>query len=265
MTRAVSFSGGGRPSLGGGALPVLRLVITPVSKMGSLPGGCDGAAGLLALGVGGADRFAGALLPGMWSLWPGGGPGGGPGGALPLFCVGGGWLGGDRCEGVPGGARFRTVTRSGRAMLLVEAGRFSISFCEFCLAKSRATVCKRGSSRPITLAAEAALVRLCCDAFLVSANVGAGSRHGAPKSPVSNKFSVDAGRRIATLLPTSSSSSSSSFLLLFPPPACCAAKRAARASLRSGAFDGGAGDIERGFSCWSDARAGAASALSRLF
>jgi hypothetical protein len=52
---------------------------------------------------------------------------------------------------------------------------------------------------------------------------------------------------------------------LFPPPACCAAKRAARASLRSGAFDGGAGDIERGFSCWSDARAGAASALSRLF
>jgi hypothetical protein len=64
---------------------VLLLVITPVSKMGSLPGGCDGAAGLLALGVGGADRFAGALLPGMWSLWPGGGPGGGPGGALPLL------------------------------------------------------------------------------------------------------------------------------------------------------------------------------------
>ena len=127
MTSAVSFSGGGRPSLGGGALPVLRLVITPVSKMGSLPGGCDGAAGLLALGVGGADRFAGALRPGMWSLWPGGGPGGGPGGALPLLFVGGGWLGGERCDGVPGGARFRTVTRSGRARLFVEAGRFSTS------------------------------------------------------------------------------------------------------------------------------------------
>ena len=106
---------------------MLLLVITPVSKMGSFPGGCDGAAGLLALGVGGADRFAGALLPGMWSLWPGGGPGGGPGGALPLLFVGGGWLGGERWEGVPGGARFRTVTLSGRAMLLVEAGRFSTS------------------------------------------------------------------------------------------------------------------------------------------
>ena len=127
MTRAVSFSGGGRPSLGGGALPVDLFVMTPVSKMGSLPGGCEGAAGRFALGVGGADRFAGALLPGMWSLWPGGGPGGGPGGAFPLLFVGGGWLGGERCEGVPGGARFRTVTLSGGAMLFVEAGRFSTS------------------------------------------------------------------------------------------------------------------------------------------
>ena len=41
---------------------MLLLVITPVSKMGSLPGGCDGAAGLLALGVGGADRFDAVLI-----------------------------------------------------------------------------------------------------------------------------------------------------------------------------------------------------------
>ena len=236
--------------------------MTPVSKMGSLPGGCDGAAGLLALGVGGADRSAGALLPGMWSLWPGGGPrGGGPGGALPLFCVGGGWLGGDRCEGVPGGARFRTVTRSGRAMLLVEAGRFSISSVNSASAKSRATVCKRGSSRPITLAAEAARVKVVLRRF--SSKRQCWSRVAPGRAQVARVEQILGRRRpphrysftniiIFVVLELS---------LLFPPPACCAAKRAARASLRSGAFDGGAGDIERGFSCWSDARAGAASAL----
>ena len=41
-------------------------------EMGSLPGGCEGAAGLLAW-VWAARPPRGALLPGMWSLWPGGG------------------------------------------------------------------------------------------------------------------------------------------------------------------------------------------------